>query len=74
MPKYVIRYRYPGTVNNAPVGLVYVRAGFGKGVWSYSKQPDKATQFNSREEAECTTWGKQWPEAEVLEFDRAQVG
>ena len=73
MPKHVIRYRYPGTVNDQPVGLVYaqdVSHICGKGAWSYTKDPQQATHFDSREAAECERDRHylMWREGEVLEL------
>jgi hypothetical protein len=69
--RYVIRYRYPGTANGSPVGIVYaldIAHLSGRGAWSYVKDPREATMFDSEEAAERVIDGKHWPEARVEEL------
>jgi hypothetical protein len=68
--KYAIRYRYPGTENGTPVGVVFaLDAGdIAPGVWSYAKDPREATLFDTAEDAERTlAQHHYWPEAQVVE-------
>lgn len=67
---FVIRYRYPGTVNGRPVGYVYALncSYLSPGVWSYAKDPEDASMWHTREEAEAELAGHRWwPEAAVVE-------
>lgn len=72
MTVWVIRYRYPGTTNGQPVGLVYAvectGPAFTPGTWSYAKAPEDATRFDTREDAETVARTKHWPEATAVEL------
>lgn len=69
---YVIRYRYPGTVQGDPVGVVYaVKCSWGRDVWSYEKHPAHAEWFPTEAEAEAERVKHSWPESAV-EFVGAQ--
>jgi hypothetical protein len=73
--KFVIRYRYPGTLNHRPVGVVYAEdiSYISPGSWSYSKDPQEATKFDSEEDAERAMRNKNWPEATVVRLSQAKV-
>lgn len=65
---WAIRYRYPGTVNGQPVGMVYAVSvtHLAPLAWSYTRDIDTATTFASRAEAEAVARGKWWPEARAV--------
>jgi hypothetical protein len=75
---FVIRYRYPGSAGGTPVGLVYAQEqrALGPSVWSYTKDPGKATAFGTAEEAEATIAPRRrrgsWPEATVIALADAE--
>lgn len=63
MSGFLIRYTYPGATGGSragemrPVGDVYVlKAAWGNDVFSYTKDPDEATVWPTREAAEGASW------------------
>ena len=69
--RWVIRYRYPGTVSGRPVGWVYALhlPEIGPGVWSYTTERDAATTFDSEAEAERVGHHMWWPNATAVRCD-----
>lgn len=75
MSDYIIRYRYPGTVNGRRVGRVYVLRcdgpGFAPGTFSYTKDPREATGWATEPEANDVLNRTYWPVAEIMRRDEA---
>lgn len=68
---YLIRYDYPGTTNGQPVGAVYVERipWAGEGVYSYTRDPQEATVWDTAEAAEAEARGKHWPDRMILALE-----
>ncbi len=77
--RVLIRYTYPGTVNDRPVGDVYVLSIAYLGVrdgYSYAKDPAKATAFSPSLAAALVRRSEKrgtWPGARVVPADTAEV-
>lgn len=75
----VIRYTYPGTVNDQPVGDVYVKRvadtipGYPPDVFSYTKDPAEATQWPSVDHAVDELMRRHWNNAKAVPLDEATV-
>lgn len=65
MSTWAIKYRYRGTTNGKPVGIVYALNchDISPRVWSYTKEPHTATQFPTQESAQSEIARHQWAEA-----------
>jgi hypothetical protein len=67
--KYAIRYDSRSTVNGEPVGQVYALDidHISPGCWSHSKTAEKATQFNSWDDADRVVQRHRWHGAQIVE-------
>lgn len=70
--QFLIRYHSASTVNGEPVGIVYVQGvEWSEKVYSYTKDPEEATQFSERE-AELLIGRARWPEARIVGVAEAE--
>jgi hypothetical protein len=72
MDEYVIRYDYPGTYKEDPIGLVYVKGPYIGGGYSYTKRVEDAGRFlKSMTDMLLKQAGDWWPDATVIKASDA---